>query len=97
MLFGIVEMLGSASVSRENQRDICPKHETFWGDSCHSQLFDVNLKYLFMQFMDGYNYSGEFVTFFLFALNKILATCRPRRISIRSRQECISTTFTKHT
>jgi hypothetical protein len=57
-LFGFVEMLGAASVTREDQRDICPKHETFWGDSCHSDLFDVKLKYLFMQFMDGYNYSG---------------------------------------
>jgi hypothetical protein len=32
-LFGVLEMLGGATVKRENQRDMCEKHETFWGDS----------------------------------------------------------------
>jgi|SaaInlStandDraft_5_1057022.scaffolds.fasta_scaffold97119_1 hypothetical protein len=54
--FGMVELLGGASVKRENQRDMCPKHETTWDDSCHQDFADVKLKYLFMQFMDGFNY-----------------------------------------
>ena len=55
--FGMVEMLGGGSVKRENQRDMCPKHETFWGDSCHQEFAGVKIRYLFMQFMDGFNYT----------------------------------------
>ena len=54
--FGMVELLGGATVKRENQRDMCPKHETTWDDSCHQDFAGVKLKYLFMQFMDGFNY-----------------------------------------
>jgi len=55
--FGMVEMLGGSSVKRENQRDMCPKHETFWGDSCHQEYASVKIRYLFLQFMDGFNYT----------------------------------------
>jgi hypothetical protein len=57
--FGMVEMLGGATVKRENQRDECPKHETTWGDSCHQDFADVKIKYLFMQFMDGFDYTNR--------------------------------------
>lgn len=59
-LFGVLEMLGGETVKRENQKDLCEKHETFLGDSCHNEWAGVKLKYLFLQFMDGYNYSGKF-------------------------------------
>ena len=57
--FGIVEMLGGAGVKRENQRDSCPKHETTWDDSCHSEFAGVKIRYLFLQFMDGFNYADR--------------------------------------
>lgn len=58
-VYGVLEMLGGASVKRENQRDACPKHETTWDDSCHSQYQQVKLKYLFMQYMDGFHYENR--------------------------------------
>mmetsp|Transcript_11682 Transcript_11682/g.12599 ORF Transcript_11682/g.12599 Transcript_11682/m.12599 type:complete len:491 (+) Transcript_11682:114-1586(+) len=58
-LFGILEMLGGATVKRENQRDLCEKHETYWGDSCHNEYAGVKLKYLFLQYIDGFNYSDR--------------------------------------
>lgn len=57
--FGILELLGGAEIKRENQRDMCPKHETTWGDSCHNEFSGVKIRYLFMQFMDGFNYSDR--------------------------------------
>jgi len=59
MLFGMLEMLGGAYVKREDQRDLCPKHETTWDDSCHEKFANVNLKYLFLQFIDGFNYTDR--------------------------------------
>ena len=56
-LYGILEMLGGASVKREDQRDMCPKHETTWDDSCHNEFAGVKLRYLFMQYMNGFNYN----------------------------------------
>jgi hypothetical protein len=57
--FGMVELLGGASVKRENQRDKCPKHETTWDDSCHQDFAGVKIKYLFIQYMDGFNYTDR--------------------------------------
>lgn len=57
--FALLEMIGGTAVTREGQRDMCPKHETFWGDSCHSDFKGIKFKYLFLQFMDGYNYTGK--------------------------------------
>lgn len=57
--FGIVQMLGGERVMRENQRDLCPKHETTWGDSCHQEFAGVKVKFLFLQYIDGFNYSSR--------------------------------------
>lgn len=57
--YGLVDMLGGAQVKREDQRDNCPKHETTWDDSCHSEYEGVKVKYLFMQYMDGFNYGPK--------------------------------------
>lgn len=57
--FALLELVGGTAMAREGQRDMCPKHETFWGDSCHSEFHDVKFKYLFLQFLDGYNYTGN--------------------------------------
>lgn len=54
--FNMVELLGGNRVKREDQRDQCPKHETTWDDSCHSEIAGVKIKYLFMQFIDGFYY-----------------------------------------
>lgn len=57
--FGMVELLGGGNVKREDQRDMCPKHETTWDDSCHQEFAGVKIRYLFMQFMDGFNYTDR--------------------------------------
>jgi len=57
--FGMVELLGGANVKREDQRDMCPKHETTWDDSCHQEFANVKIRYLFMQFVDGFNYTDR--------------------------------------
>lgn len=57
--FGLVELLGGGAVKRENQRDMCPKHETTWDDSCHQEFGGVKIRYLFIQFMDGFNYTDR--------------------------------------
>ena len=54
--FNMVELLGGNPVKREDQRDQCPKHETTWDDSCHSEIAGVKIKYLYMQYMDGFFY-----------------------------------------
>ena len=56
--FGLIDMLGGGSVKREGQRDFCPKHETFWGDSCHKEFAGVKIRYLFLLFYDGLHYKG---------------------------------------
>ena len=57
--FNIVEMLGGNPVKREDQRDQCPKHEITWGDSCHQEIEGVKIKYLFLQFFDGFDYTDR--------------------------------------
>ena len=57
--FGVVQMLGGEKVKRESQRDLCPKHETTWDDSCHQDFSGVKVKYLFLQYIDGFNYSSR--------------------------------------
>lgn len=57
--FNVVEMLGGNPVKREDQRDQCPKHETTWDDSCHREIAGMKIKYLFLQFFDGIDYSDR--------------------------------------
>ena len=54
--FGLVDMLGGGNVKREGQRDMCPKHETTWGDSCHKEFGGVKIRYLFLTYIDGFYY-----------------------------------------
>lgn len=57
--FCLVELLGGASVAREGQKELCPKHETTWGDSCHKELHQVKIRYLFLNFIDGFFYENR--------------------------------------
>ena len=57
--FNMVAMLGGALVNRENQRDLCPKHDVAWGDSCHQEIGGVRIKYLYVAYMDGYSYDDR--------------------------------------
>lgn len=52
-------MLGAELLKREQQRDQCPKNAKSWDDSCHSEISGVKLKYLFMQYMDGFHYADR--------------------------------------
>ena len=58
-LFNMVELLGGNPVKREDQRDLCPKHETTWEDSCHQNFADVKFKYLFINYPDGFHYADR--------------------------------------
>lgn len=57
--FGMVSLLGGDTVGRADQKEECPKHEVVWGDSCHQELAGVKIKYLFLNFIDGFNYSSR--------------------------------------
>jgi len=57
--FGMVESLGGAFVDRNNQKAECPKNALDWGDSCHHSYNGVTIKYLFLEWFDGYDYSSH--------------------------------------
>jgi len=58
-LFNMVELLGGNPTKREDQRDMCPKHETTWGDSCHQDFGGVKFKYLYINYPDGFHYADR--------------------------------------
>lgn len=55
----MVELLGGYGVLRENQKEMCPRHGTTWGDSCHQEFVGVKIRYLFLQYMDGFDYTNR--------------------------------------
>ena len=57
ILFAIIELLGADTISRVDQKKICPKHASTWGEACHQTYENVTVKFLFLQFFDGFNYS----------------------------------------
>lgn len=57
--FNLIELLGGAYTTRSGQKESCPKHATSWGDSCHHEYNGVKVKYLFLQYMDGFDYSNR--------------------------------------
>ena len=57
--FSMVESLGGRFVDRANQKATCPKNALDWGDSCHHLYNGINIKYLFLEWFDGYDYSGH--------------------------------------
>ena len=60
ILFSIVELLSNKTTSRENQKQKCPKLEIDWEtDTCHTEIGSTKLRYLYMQFMDGYHYTNR--------------------------------------
>lgn len=60
--FQLVEMLGGANVPRLEQKELCPKQDNTWGSSCHNEFAGVKIRYLFMHYMDGFNYSRKFIS-----------------------------------
>ena len=59
MIFGIMELLGAPVVPRGVQKKLCEKHATEWDDACHQNYKNVSVKFLYIQFLDGYNYSSR--------------------------------------
>lgn len=57
--FNMVELLGGMGVDRENQKAMCPKHETTWDSSCQQEYGGVKIKYLFLQYYDGFFYDDR--------------------------------------
>ena len=61
--FKMVEMLGGNPTHREGQKQQCPKASTAWGDSCHSDIGGVKIKYAYLQWIDKFYYSEGFPYF----------------------------------
>lgn len=57
--FGLVEMLGGNPTQRDDQKTMCPKHDTQWSESCHQEFAGVKIRYLYLNYMDGFNYSDR--------------------------------------
>ena len=58
--FGMVEMLGGNPTNRNEQKQLCPKHETTWDASCVTKVGEgTTIKSLYLQWMDGFNYSSR--------------------------------------
>jgi hypothetical protein len=62
MAFGLFQLLGGETVSREEQKNQCSKHpSTDWNEtSCSIEYSDIHIKYLFLKFMNGFNYDKGF-------------------------------------
>ncbi len=58
-LFNILEYLGGAYVTLENQKKMCPKNDVKWDSSCIQEIQGVNLKFLFFRYMDGFFYKDR--------------------------------------
>ena len=60
MLYTLLEHLGGAHVTRLEQKEKCPSAEIDWDAStCHSQWAGVELKFLYLQYFNGFNYSSR--------------------------------------
>ena len=60
MMYTMVEALGGAHVKRLDQKEACPKHEVDWDSStCHQEYAGVSLRFLYMNFFAGSNYSSR--------------------------------------
>jgi len=57
--FSMVASLGGEFVDRNNQKAECPKNALDWGDSCHQLYNGVTIKYLFLEWFDGYEYKAH--------------------------------------
>jgi len=57
--FHLLEMLGGNSINRETQKKLCPKDGVVWDSSCTQTIQGVTLKFLFLHYMDGFNYTGR--------------------------------------
>jgi hypothetical protein len=58
-MFNILELIGGATVQREGQKKLCPKHETKWDASCMEEFRGVKMRFLFFRYMDGFNYKDR--------------------------------------
>jgi hypothetical protein len=57
--FDLIELLGGGSTDREHQKEECPKHAGEWPSSCRNEYAGIKFKYLYIQWMDGYNYTNS--------------------------------------
>lgn len=57
--FSAVTALGGDKINRLKQIELCPLNDQIWGDSCHQNLKGVTIKFLFLHFMDGFNYTDR--------------------------------------
>ena len=52
-------MLGGAFIEREGQKRLCPKNEINWDSSCMKHFKDVELRFLFLRYIDGFYYKDR--------------------------------------
>lgn len=57
--FSTMTALGGEAVDRVTQKTLCPLNGQVWGDSCHQSLKGVNIKFLYLNYMDGFNYTDR--------------------------------------
>jgi hypothetical protein len=60
--FGLEELLGARAVARESQKATCLKSDVAAGqstDSCEQQWNGIQFKYLYLEWIDGYDYTSR--------------------------------------
>ena len=57
--FGLLDMLGANTTSGNQQKRLCPKIAHDWGASCSSEIADVKIRYLYLNWVDGFDYGDR--------------------------------------
>lgn len=55
--FTLLQLLGGDAIDRNAQKALCSKSMLDLKSACHRLFKDVTIKYLFLHYMDGFNYS----------------------------------------
>lgn len=57
--YGMLNLLGHRRVTRSTQKEECPSVAIDWGALCHREYFGVKIRYLYLAWVDGYDYSSR--------------------------------------
>lgn len=89
--FSLQQLLGGESVTRAEQKKLCPKNSTEGHglSSCKREIGGTNIKYLFFHYLDGFNYTsrGGFPFLKLKPFNKILPNDANEAIRMYSKEK----------
>ena len=65
--FSLLQLLGGNAIDRNARKALCSKTMLDLESACHKVFNDVTIKYLFLHYMDGFNYSSRGGFPYLFA------------------------------